>query len=203
MTALSIEQIRQLLTPYGADGFAVETYHKISRYLSLFELWSNRVNLSTVRKPEEVVQRHFGEGFVLARALPTCGSVLDLGSGAGFPGLPVALYSAELEVTLAESQKKKAAFLREAVFAMDLKASVWPGRAEELATDFDIVVLRAVDKMPRALEAARHLLRAGGTLAFFVGEHQKVSLPSSCWVAEQTLEVPHSSGCIIVARLDS
>ncbi len=203
MSALGVEQIRELLVPYGANGFSAEIYQKISRYLSLFELWSSRVNLSTVREPEQVVQRHFGEGFVLSRALPACHSVLDLGSGAGFPGLPIALYSNDLKVTLAESQNKKAAFLREAVFAMELEVSVWPGRAEELAAMFDVVVLRAVDNMPRALKVARGLLHSGGTLAFFVGGQQSTRFPGTQWVNRHTVEIPYSAGRIEMARLAS
>ena len=87
---------------------------------------------------------------------------MDLGSGAGLPGIPIQIARAELRVTLAESQKKKAAFLREVVRELDLGgASVYAGRVENMpsATVFDMVTLRAVDKMGEAMQAALPRIR--------------------------------------------
>jgi 16S rRNA (guanine527-N7)-methyltransferase len=99
--------------------------------------------------------------------------VLDLGSGAGFPGLPIQLLLPELRVTLAESQNKKASFLREAVRTLGLaNAEVWAGRAEEMAAgrSYEVVTLRAVDNMPAALAAAEARLQPGGILLSYVTE---------------------------------
>jgi len=95
-------------------------------------------------------------------------TLLDLGSGAGFPGLPIALLRPGLEVTLAESQNKKAAFLREAVRTLNLpNVEVWAARAETMPADrqFRIVALRAVDNMEAALSAAKARIAPGGLLA--------------------------------------
>ena len=92
-------------------------------------------------------------------------TLLDFGSGAGFPGIPIALCRPEIAVTLAESQGKKAAFLREAVRVLGLNAEVHSARAEVLRTVFDCVTLRAVDKMELAAQAAAQLVRPGGWLA--------------------------------------
>lgn len=91
--------------------------------------------------------------------------MLDYGSGAGLPGIPIALCRPEIAVTLAESQGKKAAFLQEAVRALGISAKVHAGRAEVLRTVFDCVVMRAVDRMPKAVAAAAQLVAPTGWLA--------------------------------------
>jgi 16S rRNA (guanine527-N7)-methyltransferase len=133
---------------------------------SLFLRWSARINLTAIRDQGCILSRHFVESIACARALPAgISTLLDFGSGAGFPGLPIALCRPEIAVTLAESQGKKAAYLREAVRILGLSAKVHSGRAEALATHFDCVTLRAVDKMERAVQSAALLVRPGGWLA--------------------------------------
>ena len=101
-----------------------------------------------------------------ARSLPAgIDTLLDFGSGAGLPGIPIALCRPEIAVTLAESQGKKTAFLREVVRTLGLGVAVHASRAEVLGTTFDAVVLRAVDKMPEAVAAAARLVSAAGWLA--------------------------------------
>jgi 16S rRNA (guanine527-N7)-methyltransferase len=134
--------------------------------LSLFLRWNARINLTAIRDQEGILSRHFVESIACARALPAgLSTLLDFGSGAGFPGIPIALCRPEIAVTLAESQGKKAAFLREAVRVLGVTLMVHSGRAEALTTQFDCVTLRAVDKMDRAIQAAAHLVRPGGWLA--------------------------------------
>ena len=118
--------------------------------------WNTRVNLTAIDDPAEVVDKHLLDSLAVLPYL-TGLTVADVGSGAGFPGLPIALLHPEIAVTLAESQNKKAAFLREAVRTLELpNVTVWPNRAESLSPDhrFDTVTLRAVDNMPAALAAA-------------------------------------------------
>ena len=109
-----------------------------------------------------------GDIAALGKVLPARSTLLDYGSGAGLPGLPIQLLRPELEVTLAESQGKKAAFLREAVRTLGLAAEVWAARVEAMPPQrqFDTVVLRAVDRMDLALgEAARRAARRVAVLA--------------------------------------
>lgn len=130
----------------------------LARYLEVLVRWNRTVNLTSVRTPEEMVRRHVAESLCCAAALPSCGSVLDLGSGAGFPGIPVQLARPELRVTMAESHGKKAAFLHEVVRELGLRAEVFAERAQELPPrSFGCVCLRAVDPMRQALEAATML----------------------------------------------
>src|SRR5216683_702933 len=80
---------------------------------------------TSIRHPAEIVRRHFGESLFAAQHLGNPDTLLDLGSGAGFPGLPIALLHPEIHVTLAESQNKKATFLREVVRTLNIPVEIW------------------------------------------------------------------------------
>lgn len=139
-------------------------------FLALLLRWNARMNLTAVRDPETIVRRHFAESLFAAEHVPAGAvTLLDFGSGAGFPGIPIAIARPEIAVTLAESQGKKAAFLREAVRTLGLRAEVWDRRVEQMPAErvFDAVTLRAVEKMPEACKLAVPRLRLGGWLGVF------------------------------------
>lgn len=139
---------------------------RFEELLSLLLRWNARMNLTAIRDEEGILARHFVESICCARSLPAgVTTLLDFGSGAGFPGVPIALCRPEIQVTLAESQAKKVAFLREAVRVLGISASVHAQRAELLAVVFDCVTLRAVERMEQAVSQAARLVRPGGWLA--------------------------------------
>ncbi len=152
-------------------GLDARAFEQFEAYLALLMKWNARMNLTAApRKPEEIVRRHFAESIFAAQQIPKhVKTLLDFGSGAGFPGIPIAICRPKIGVTLAESQGKKAAFLREAVRTLGLNAEVWAGRVEEMANErvFDAVTLRAVDKMGAACKAAVNRLAMGGWMAVF------------------------------------
>ena len=129
----------------------------LERLLTLLLQWNAKMNLTAIRDPESIVERHFGESLFLAFRLPKFQSLLDFGSGAGFPGLPIQLLHQETHVTLAESQRKKATFLREAVRQLMLPSVVLEERLASPAQFFDVITLRAVDKMDRAFATATEM----------------------------------------------
>ena len=198
MPILSEPTIADLLTPYLPDPPATLLGH-LSAYLDLLLKWNARTNLTAIRDPEEIVRRHFGESLFAASHLPleradpsvpASGAItlLDIGSGAGFPGLPIALLRPGVKVTLAESQNKKAAFLREVVRNLNPpNVEVWAARAEILPIDrqFRVVTLRAVDNMEAALSAATVRVAPGGLLAVLTtvqqapGAGRSIPLPNS------------------------
>jgi len=138
---------------------------RFQAYLELLMRWNARVNLTAIRDQEGILSRHFVESIACARVLPEgIGTLLDLGSGAGFPGIPIGLCRPEILVTLAESQAKKAAFLREVLRTVGLRATVHAQRAETLPSVFDCVVMRAVDNMEGAVKEGSRLVRGGGWL---------------------------------------
>jgi 16S rRNA (guanine527-N7)-methyltransferase len=159
-------RLNALLTAAGQTPLDDETASRFESYLSLFIRWNERVNLSAVRDEDGIISIHIIESIVVARALPDgIESLLDFGSGAGLPGIPIALCRPEIAVTLAESQGKKAAFLQEAVRVLGLSARVLAQRAETIEESFDCVILRAVDKMRKAVADATRLVAPKGWLA--------------------------------------
>lgn len=146
------------------------------------------MNLTAIRDPEEIVVRHFGESFYLARKLsemrllPASSEggaalgVVDVGSGAGFPGIPLKIARPDITLTLVEAQQRKAVFLREVLRALNLDANVKNSRAEELARagslSADLVTMRAVEKFEAVLPAAGQLVRPTGHLAVLIVEGQ-------------------------------
>ena len=160
------EELNELLIQAGLEQAGADLAKGMEAYLELLIRWNARTNLTAVRDRSGILSRHFIECMACARILPAdIGTLLDFGSGAGLPGIPIALCRPEIVVTLAESQGKKAAFLREAVRTIGFVASVHSGRAELISARFDCVILRAVDKMPQAIKAATGLVAPHGWLA--------------------------------------
>jgi 16S rRNA (guanine527-N7)-methyltransferase len=160
------ERLNALLADAGLAPLEGVLARRFEDYLSLLLRWNARVNLTAIRDEEGILRRHFVESIACARFLPAgIATLLDFGSGAGFPGIPIALFRAEIAVTLAESQGKKAAFLSEAVRVLGVAATVHPGRAEMISNIYDCITLRAVDKMEQAVQTAGQKVRPGGWLA--------------------------------------
>lgn len=156
--AWAAEQLEMAFDLAGLDSFPDGSSERFRAYLELLLRWNKKIALTAIRTPEEIVRRHFVECAFVAQHLPMgIKTLLDFGSGAGFPGIPIAICRPEIQVTLAESHLKKAAFLEEAVRLLSLSSEVYGRRVEIMpeTRSFDAVALRAVDKMQRALLAAR------------------------------------------------
>ena len=180
MPVLSRERIAEIVAPYlvRVPARAVvdeRLYAGLESYLALLVRWNGRMNLSAVREPAEMVRRHFGEsvfaGCRLGEIVGAGAEVLDLGSGAGFPGVPIQLLLPSVRVVLAESQGKKVAFLREVVRTLGLGCEVFGGRVESMEAGryFDAVTMRAVDKMEAMVGVGLSRVRAGGVLLEMTG----------------------------------
>lgn len=140
-------------------------YKQFESYLDLLLRWNQRLNLTAIKDPLQVIQRHFVESAFTAQHLPTgIASLLDYGSGAGFPGVPIAICRPEIHVTLAEAQGRKASFLQETLRIASVPGRVYVGRVEAMPERdlFDVVAMRAVEKMedaiPMALKRAKRYL---------------------------------------------
>ena len=197
---LDAARIAALLEPFVAPVSA-ELASQLQIYLDLLLRWNARINLTAVRDSEQIVTRHFGESLFAARVLRnagafslSAGTLADVGSGAGFPGLPIKLFVPEIHLTLIESQNKKATFLREAIRAMGLKdAEVFCGRSESWKQIANVVTLRAVEKFEIALGGISNLLAPGGTVGLLIGARQvsvaQGSLGSS-WNFSKPIPIP-------------
>ena len=216
---MQLTDIAAALAPF-TTRLSQQQLQQIFNYLDLLLKWNARINLTSVREPQEILTRHFGESFFAAEHLlsdlPMNRSfdepiIFDLGSGAGFPGLPLAIYAPHAKITLLESQNKKATFLKEVGRALTLtNVNVFAGRAEDYAAEAkrkssplsaDVVTLRAVEKFAQALPLAASLLAPGanGSLALLIGESQlasaKKALPEFSW--RDPLPLPLSQSRIL------
>jgi 16S rRNA (guanine527-N7)-methyltransferase len=166
--------IAELLKAYAALSAA--QVEQVSVYVDILLKWNARINLTAVRDPAEIVVRHFGESFFAAERLAQTMqpmTVIDLGSGAGFPGLPFAIFAPWAQVTLVESNRKKATFLSEVISALKLgNAKVFAERAESHPGKVDLVTMRAVERFTDALPLALKLVQPGGRIAVMIGPSQ-------------------------------
>jgi len=199
--------------------------HHISTYIDILQRWNARINLTAIRNEEEIVTRHFGESLFAARHLfPTSslaplefeqpasacsalgtrysGLLADLGSGAGFPGIPIKLWAPHISFTLIEPNHKKAAFLREVARSLTLTdINIQNTRAETLpAGAFDVVTLRAVERFAHVLPIAARLLAPSGRLALLISSSQlaqaRSTLPDLTW--QLPIQVPHSKSRLLL-----
>jgi 16S rRNA (guanine527-N7)-methyltransferase len=179
-------------------------------YLALLDRWNRTYNLTAIRDPRAMVALHLLDSLAMQPFVRDIGNLADLGSGAGLPGIPLAIAEPALQVTLVESNGKKARFLREAVRTLGLgNARVAESRAEALAQPgaFDAITARAMATLADLLAAGAHLLRPGGRLLAMKGalpEAEIAALPAG-WCVEMIhpLAVPGLDAArhlVVVAR---
>jgi 16S rRNA (guanine(527)-N(7))-methyltransferase RsmG len=136
------ERLLREFSPYGTLTKA--QLHGLEEHYNLLHVWNQRLNLTRITGLEEIVRLHYCESLFLARQLPSRSlRIADIGSGAGFPGIPVAVLRPDCAVTLIESHQRKAVFLREVSRQLP-NVHVEAKRAEEIAERFDWGVSRAV-----------------------------------------------------------
>lgn len=181
---LSDNDVRRLLAPFGLELSAIQT-GRLLTYLDLLLRWNRRVNLTSIRTPEECVTRHFGESLFLARWVELSGWLLDIGSGAGFPGLALKIAFPQLAVTLLEPVAKKRAFLKEVARACGMEdVEARPERLEEFQSPlapsnktgvgslFDAATARAVGNLPGLIRLAAACLKSDGRVYLWLSHDQ-------------------------------
>jgi 16S rRNA (guanine527-N7)-methyltransferase len=155
----------------GAAGFGIDLCSAqiaaFQTYIETLLFWRARLSLTGATSESAIVHDHIIDSLSIARFIQAGQRVADLGSGAGFPGIPLAIAGPEAAIWLVESRRKRANFLREAIRQCKLdNVQVIEGRAESLPAEsvgtFDIVVSRAVWTISDFLEMAKPLLRIGG-----------------------------------------
>lgn len=148
-------------------------------YINELLEWNKKFNLTRIIDPEEIRIKHFEDSLTLLQAIKlTDQTVADVGTGAGFPGIPLKIVCPDIKLTLIEATRKKTEFLKHLVAALNLKdvEIIW-GRAEELKDrQFDFVVARAVAKLPKLVEWCLPLVKQGGTFIAMKGQNVKEEL---------------------------
>jgi len=142
--------------------------------------WSKRLNLTTVSKPRDMAERLYLDSAIITPYLSGAGSLLDVGTGAGFPGLVLRVWNPELHVTLTEARRRKVSFLKQAARQMEIEKNLairWErvgwrdtGEGAELARRYDEVVSRATFPPAEWLNCGAELVAPGGRLWLYAGQ---------------------------------
>jgi 16S rRNA (guanine527-N7)-methyltransferase len=173
-------------------------------YFSLLLRWNQKINLTAIRKPEEIAARHFEESLFLAALIPVPpGPFVDIGSGAGFPGLPLKIFWQTPATVLLEPNEKKATFLKEVIRSCGLQGIVVREQrveqAAELAGGAALVTLRAVAVTEVLLRQLKNLLQPDGQIALFVSQRaasQIIGWQGLRWA--KTVPIPRSAQRVIL-----
>lgn len=185
----------------AADGVTLD---RLARYHALLTEWNARIDLTAVLDPEEMVDRHYLDSAApLALGLiPQGARVIDVGTGAGLPGIPLCILRPDLRVTLLDAQRKRVTFLQAAIEALDLPAQAVHMRAEDAARDearretYDVAVSRAVAATPTLLELTLPFVRVGGRAIAWKGPGLQAEL-------EQARRAAHLLGGALEGVLDA
>jgi len=156
---------------------------QLEKHFDLLNRWNRVVNLTSLKKPEDLVERHYCESLFMAAHLPLGPlQIGDIGSGAGFPGIPLAIARPDCSVKLIESHQRKSVFLREAAREL-ANVKVIPARAEEITETFDWVASRAV----RFSEIERLAAELAPNIAILGGAE---ALSKNCFTWNTPITVP-------------
>jgi len=195
---LSHAEVHQLLEPFGLSLSDAQTGQVVS-YLALLLRWNQKINLTSINDPADCVRRHFGESLYLGRCVGLSGKLLDIGSGAGFPGLCLKILFPEVLVTLLEPVGKKRGFLKEAARVCGMSGvEVRRERLEEFARlpgaaeAFESATVRGVGKFEELIPLASHCLKAAGRLFLWLSPRQarRLGYPGSGMSKVRGLPVP-------------
>jgi len=182
----------------GLEGLSLslpdEAVRKLLAYVELLAKWNRTYNLTALRDPDRMVSHHLIDSLSVLPHLPS-GTLADIGSGGGLPGIPIAIAHPERGVALNDSSQKKGAFLKQAVIELGLaNVEVHIGRAEEWRPSplFDGAISRAFAELNDFLIACRHLVKPGGYFAAMKGAYP----------FEEIARMPSDLHCATPLRLD-
>ena len=184
--------LRRGLAELG-QPLAETAQHKLMAYLELLAKWNKTYNLTAIRDPLQMISQHLLDSLAVRPHLPA-GTLADVGSGGGLPGIPLAIAEPARRVTLNDANHKKAAFLQQAVIELKLaNADVHTGRVQAWrpANPFACVISRGFAELAQFVSSCRHLVREGGVLAAMKGVYPKDELD----------RVPAGADCSDVRRL--
>lgn len=201
-----LEQIGLSITPRQQEQFNI--------YYRELIAWNKKLNLTSITDREEVYRKHFYDSLCLVRALPLADeTVLDVGSGAGFPSIPLKIMFPHLQVTILDAMQKRIVFLEHLVEALGIDVTLIHGRAEEFdhRERYDIVTARAVANLTMLAELCVPFVRPGGRFLAMKGPgyHDELERARRAFrILEATVEdvvlyrIDHLNRCIIMVRKD-
>ena len=183
-----LDILKQWLLQKGI-AFSPQTIRCFELYLKELKEWNKKINLTSIKEDREIIVKHFIDSLTPVEFLPQRGFLADIGSGAGFPGVPIKIVSPHLRVSLIESKRKKAFFLSYLLNKLSLKdIEVLCCRAESLKERcFDVVIGRAVANLERFLRISSFLVRKEGVVVVMKGKDVDIELRD----VQKTIEKEH------------
>lgn len=173
MNLLPIDKTREL---FGNIALSDENYARFSRYADLLVEWNEKINLTAITDPAGITEKHFLDSILPYEwvDLPENASVIDVGTGAGFPGIPLKIMRDDIRLTLLDSLNKRINFLNAVCSDIGVTAECIHGRAEDMGTSqlrekFDVATARAVARLSVLCEYCLPLVKVGGTFVALKG----------------------------------
>jgi len=170
--------IQELLSPLRPD-LKPEQLNQFETYFNMLADWNTRVNLTAITDPEGVVKKHFLDSLAAEPYLKPGARVIDVGTGAGFPGVPLLIVRPDLKVTLMDSLQKRLVFLEALLNELGLSAERVHARAEDAGQNplyrekFDVALTRAVSGLPALCELTLPLVKVGGISIAYKGDAEE------------------------------
>ena len=187
----------------GLDIEASLVVSRIEQYLQLLLKWNQKINLTAEKDPEEILKKHVFDSLQYSRAFEPGFRVMDIGSGAGFPGIPLKIIFPELQLVLVESQRKRCSFLETVVRDLEMEqVKVFNARAEDIpgnqAGQFDLVVFRAVLGVQECLNLSERFLPSGGRVVLKKnpGENLKQMVSDPRFLLQKEVSITSYHGVI-------
>ncbi len=156
------------------------------KYMNLLIEWNNKMNLTAITEPKEIILKHFVDSIIACKYLKNESNLIDIGTGAGFPGIPLKIMKSNIHITLLDSLNKRTIFLKEVVKELELKnIEVYHGRAEEFGQNikyrekFDVVTSRAVANLSTLVEYMLPFIKIQGLCICMKGSEVKEEISNA------------------------
>ena len=190
--------------------FTEVQYEQFIKYMRLLQEWNEKINLTAITEPKEVIIKHFIDSLSIWGEIKDNSKIIDVGTGAGFPGIPLKIYNNTLNVTLLDSLNKRTVFLKEVIEKLNLKnIEVIHGRAEDYAKidkyreNYDYAISRAVAPLNILLEYLSPYVKIGGNVIAMKGSNAEEEIKNSnnalkvlkCKIIESSkINLPENAG---------
>lgn len=175
------EYAKGLFNEYGLE-LSEEQYEKLDIYAEFLVEYNEKVNLTAITEPDEILKKHFIDSVLMLKFvdIPRDSSMIDVGTGAGFPSVPIAVFRPDIKLTLLDSLNKRTIFLEKLCEKLGVKAEIIHGRAEEVSKNekyreqFDVSCARAVANMAVLSEFCLPFVKVGGNFIAMKGPNENI-----------------------------